>query len=93
MSAKALTHAFDAFFSDKPAGRSRGLGLTRAKSCVEAIGGRIVLTNAPGGGALAKIALPTGRSHRGNVDLGADDEEIHDLVAGVWISDGNGARR
>lgn len=55
VSAKALTHAFDAFFSDKPAGRSRGLGLTRAKSCVEAIGGRIVLSNAPGGGALAKI--------------------------------------
>ena len=24
---------------------------------------------------------------------GADDEEIHDLVAEVWISDGNGARR
>lgn len=77
VSAKALTHAFDAFFSDKPAGRSRGLGLTRAKSCVEAIGGRIVLSNAPGGGALAKIALPTGRSGRGNTDLGAEgDDEL-----------------
>jgi signal transduction histidine kinase len=77
VSAKALTHAFDAFFSDKPAGRSRGLGLTRAKSCVEAIGGRIVLTNAPGGGALAKIALPTGRSGRGNADLGVEgDDEL-----------------
>jgi C4-dicarboxylate-specific signal transduction histidine kinase len=83
VSLKVLTHAFDAFFSEKPAGRGRGLGLTRAKSCIEAIGGRIQLTNAPGGGALATLALPTPMSGRGlvPVEVDGEDEVAHQAAA------------
>jgi signal transduction histidine kinase len=53
----ALAHAFDPFFSDKPAGRQAGLGLTLARRLVEAHHGRLTLENRPGGGALATIRL------------------------------------
>jgi signal transduction histidine kinase len=52
-----LRHAFDPFFSDKPAGRQPGLGLARARRYVEAHGGQITLANSPAGGALATIWL------------------------------------
>lgn len=58
MSAKALQHAFDPFFSDKPAGRRTGLGLTRARRLVELQGGRIWLRSDPGEGTVATIELP-----------------------------------
>lgn len=54
----ALRHAFDPFFSDKPAGRQPGLGLARANRYIEAHGGEISLVNAAGGGAIATIWLP-----------------------------------
>jgi signal transduction histidine kinase len=58
MSPKALQHAFDPFFSEKQAGRRTGLGLTRARTLVEAHGGEIHLRSAPGEGTVATIALP-----------------------------------
>lgn len=58
LSHTAMHHAFDPFFSDKPAGRRPGLGLTRARRLVEAHAGRISLTNAPHRGALCTIDLP-----------------------------------
>jgi len=51
----ALRHAFDPFFSAKPAGRQPGLGLARARRAVESHGGRITLVNGPSGGAVATI--------------------------------------
>lgn len=53
----ALRHAFDPFFSAKPAGRQPGLGLASARRCIEAHGGRITLVNRPTGGAVATIVL------------------------------------
>ena len=35
MSPRALQHAFDPFFSEQPAGRRTGLGLTRARRLIE----------------------------------------------------------
>lgn len=61
LSAEALRHAFDPFYSDKPAGRQPGLGLARASRSVEAHGGEITLVNAAGGGAIAAIWLPNWR--------------------------------
>lgn len=59
MSATALQHAFDPFFSEKPAGRRTGLGLTRARRLAEAMGARITLRSEPGRGTAATLDLPT----------------------------------
>jgi C4-dicarboxylate-specific signal transduction histidine kinase len=56
-SPRALEHGFDAFFSEKPAGRQKGLGLTRARRMVESIGGEIGLRNEPDRGASVSISI------------------------------------
>lgn len=58
LSARALAHAFDPFFSEQEAGRRPGLGLARARRLIEAHGGRINLRNGPDSGAVATIVLP-----------------------------------
>jgi signal transduction histidine kinase/HD-like signal output (HDOD) protein len=66
----ALQHAFDPFFSAKPAGRQPGLGLARARRIVEAHDGQVLLENrtgAPGRGAIATIILEHWRSDPGDV--------------------------
>jgi signal transduction histidine kinase len=74
LTAHALAHAFDPFFSAKPAGRQPGLGLPRAQRYIEAHGGTITLENAAGkrGGAVATIQLPNWRG--GTVQLGSGNE-------------------
>ncbi len=59
LSEHALAHAFDPFFSEKPAGRQPGLGLAVARRLVEAHGGRLTLENGSAGGAVATIWLST----------------------------------
>lgn len=58
MSPKALQHAFDPFYSDRPAGRGRGLGLTRARRLLEAHQGAVTLENLQPKGCRAVISLP-----------------------------------
>ena len=58
MSPRTLKHAFDPFFSDKPAGRQRGLGLARARRIVQLHDGELTLTSSDTGGTTAAIALP-----------------------------------
>ncbi|MDZ4753450.1 MAG: HDOD domain-containing protein [Phycisphaerae bacterium] len=55
---RALVHALDPFFSERRSGRGAGLGLCKARSIIEATGGRLELRNAPAGGAIVTIALP-----------------------------------
>jgi putative nucleotidyltransferase with HDIG domain len=50
--------AFDPFYSNKPAGRRRGLGLAKALRWVEASGGSIRLESRPGEGTRAILLLP-----------------------------------
>lgn len=57
LSEHAVRHAFDPFFSEKPAGRRPGLGLARARRLVEANHGRITLRNRKPRGAIATIAF------------------------------------
>ena len=61
LSSKAMRHAFDPFFSERPAGRSRGLGLPLAKRLVELHGGSTRLEPGDPGGATAVVSLPDWR--------------------------------
>lgn len=81
MSAHTLAHAFDPFFSDKPAGRQPGLGLSRAQRLIEGHGGTIRLRSEAGRGTKAVILLPEWRmpgqeTEPGEVSIGSDDEEL-----------------
>lgn len=58
MSPRALEHAFDPFFSEREAGRGRGLGLARAQRLAELHGGEILLRTVAGAGTTATLALP-----------------------------------
>ncbi|MBK7406381.1 MAG: HDOD domain-containing protein [Phycisphaerales bacterium] len=57
LSSKAQRHAFDPFFSERPAGRGRGLGLPLARRLVELHGGSIRLEPGEHGGTAAIISL------------------------------------
>jgi len=62
MSRHVLEHAFDPFFSDRPAGRGRGMGLARAYRLAEINNIRLWLESTPGSGTTAWISLPTGEN-------------------------------
>jgi signal transduction histidine kinase/HD-like signal output (HDOD) protein len=55
---KARSHAFDPFFSDKPAGRQSGLGLPTARALIELHNGHIRLESPESGGTVAIVDLP-----------------------------------
>lgn len=57
LSPHALTHAFEPFFSEKPAGRQPGLGLSRARRFVQAHGGVLTLTNVPKPAGVGETAV------------------------------------
>lgn len=59
LSERARRHAFDPFFSERPAGRGRGLGLPRARRLIELAGGALQIDCPTGGGTLARVELPT----------------------------------
>ncbi|MEM6257324.1 MAG: HDOD domain-containing protein [Planctomycetota bacterium] len=58
MDGRTLNHAFDPFFSAKPAGRQVGMGLARAQQLVLAHGGRVDLDSRPDEGTTATLRLP-----------------------------------
>ncbi len=58
MAPDVLEHAFDPFFSHRPAGRGRGMGLTRAYRLAEINGGRLWIDSKLGEGTTVTIELP-----------------------------------
>jgi putative nucleotidyltransferase with HDIG domain len=58
MAADVLERAFDPFYSDRPAGRGRGLGLCHAYRMVEINHGQLRLESTPGKGTTAVVTLP-----------------------------------
>ncbi len=61
MSERAVRHACDPFFSEKPAGRQVGLGLSRARRLVDLHGGELRIDSAIDVGTTVTIALPEWR--------------------------------
>ena len=74
LSERARRHAFDPFFSEKRAGRQRGLGLPRAKRLVEQLDGRIELTSGGTGGVVATLSIGSWR------DEGAEPRALGDAA-------------
>jgi signal transduction histidine kinase/HD-like signal output (HDOD) protein len=62
MDEATLKRAFDPFFSSKPAGRRRGMGLPRALRWIESSGGSIRLESQPNQGTQAIVLLPATRA-------------------------------
>ncbi|MFO0839093.1 MAG: HDOD domain-containing protein [Phycisphaerae bacterium] len=70
MTPAVLHRAFDPFYSHRPAGRSRGLGLARAHRIIDSHGGRIWLESRAGDGTCVHILLPeAGQDLAGQRDL------------------------
>lgn len=61
MSAEVLQRACDPFFTTKPLGTGRGLGLSIAFALTKQLGGRLLLDSLPGRGTRAELVLPLGR--------------------------------
>ena len=59
MSPEVLEHAFDPFYLNRPAGRGRGLGLSRAYRLAEINGGRLWIDSTPNVGTTVTIELPS----------------------------------
>jgi two-component system NtrC family sensor kinase len=58
MDEHTLSHAMDPFFSNRPAGRSVGMGLPRAQQFAAAHGGKVELRSTLGEGTLATVTIP-----------------------------------
>ncbi len=62
MDDETVRRAFDPFFSSRPAGRRRGMGLAKAARWIEASGGSIRIESQKGQGARVMILLPAARA-------------------------------
>ncbi len=71
MTEATARQAFAPFFSSKPAGRQRGMGLSKALRWVELHGGTIRLDSMPNGGTTAVIILPVNHGAASAADKSA----------------------
>lgn len=66
MSEELQRHVFDPFFSTKPEGQGRGLGLAICHRLVDEAGGRIEIHSTPGKGSSFRLTLPVGGGQDGD---------------------------
>jgi signal transduction histidine kinase len=62
MDEATLKRAFDPFFSSRPAGRRRGMGLAKSLRWIESSGGSIKMDSRPGQGTQTIVLLPAVKS-------------------------------
>jgi signal transduction histidine kinase len=58
ITAQALPHVFDRFFTTRAREQGTGLGLAMVKAVVEAHGGSVSVTSTPGQGATFCVRIP-----------------------------------
>ena len=81
MDDRTLSKAFDPFFSAKPAGRRRGMGLPKAMRWLEASGGSVRLERRSGPGAVARVLLPVAVGTIDRTESGAPPAVVNRKVA------------
>ena len=59
MDEQTLSKATQPFFSDKPAGRKRGMGLAHAQRLIEINNGTLDIASQPGKGTTVTVTLPS----------------------------------
>ncbi|MBI1368248.1 MAG: HDOD domain-containing protein [Planctomycetes bacterium] len=91
MDAATLEHAFDPFFSAKPAGRQVGLGLSRARRMIELLGGTIELTSVVGVGTTARIAIPIRSPHDAAMSESQTPQRAEGTARGGTVREVNAA--
>ncbi len=64
--ADILAHVGEPFFSTKPAGKGRGLGLWFVRSVAANLGGTLEIDSAPGQGTVATLRVPLGKRPQGD---------------------------
>ena len=69
MDEHVLRHAFDPFFSAKPAGRQPGMGLAKALRWIESAGGTMRLESRVAAGTRAIVILPAAQQSLGQTNL------------------------
>jgi PAS domain S-box-containing protein len=58
MDAATMSHLFEPFFTTRPPGRGKGLGVPRCRAIAEAAGGELSYRSRPGQGTTARLLLP-----------------------------------
>jgi two-component system NtrC family sensor kinase len=58
MSPGVLAHAFEPFYTTRPPGQGKGLGLSTAYNCAQAHGGRLEAKSVVGEGSTFRLILP-----------------------------------
>jgi CheY-like chemotaxis protein len=94
--ADVLSHLFDPFFTTKTVGKGMGLGLAICNNLVTAMGGTVVASNRPNGGACFTVTLPPakttpaaateshavkGLSRRGNLLIVDDERAVAEAMS------------